>query len=150
MRRGVGGGGYIVQKSPESTRHYQCPRLTKDRAKTDDEGVSEGCSSLPPPPDAEMWVTCMSSTSTGQTNDGRIKAIQFRPPITTGQPSITGGLGKLEEALRDTKVGPMLHHCQEATSGQVTCLSILRSAMTPTKSQCRSRDVALLAELPGA
>lgn len=51
-----------------------------------------------------------------------------------------------EEALRDTKVGPMLHHCQEATSGQVTCLSIFGSTTVPTKSQCRSGDMTLLIE----
>lgn len=99
---------YIVQKSPESTRRYQCPSVTKDGAKTDQrwaDSVSEGCP-YPNPSDTEMWVTWMSSTNTGQTKDGRIKAIQFRPPVTAGQPSVRGGLGKPEEALRDTKVGP--------------------------------------------
>lgn len=144
----MGVGGHIVQKSPESTTGTTNVLVSLRMGLRQTMTVSQRAVH-PPPPDAEMWVTCMSSTSTGQTNDGRIKAIQFRPPITTGQPSITGGLGKLEEALRDTKVGPMLHHCQEATSGQVTCLSIFKSTMTPTKSPCRSRDVALLVELPG-
>ena len=78
--------------------------------------------------------------------DGRIKAIQVRSPVTAGQLSVTGGLRKPEEALRGTKVGPMLHQSQEATSGQVTCLSIFESTTVPTKSQCRSGDAALFVE----
>lgn len=38
----------------------------------------------PPSPNAVMCVTWMSSTSTGQTKDGRIKTTQFRSPVTAG------------------------------------------------------------------
>lgn len=110
------GGGDIIRNSPENTQALP-ESEDVDRQRWD-------CVTRAPP------VRCCSVSLL----DGGVKPIQFKPHVTSGQPSVTGGLGKPEEVLGDTNVGPTLHHCQEDTNGQGTSLSICESPTVPLKA----------------